>query len=76
MSITIFVPILWVCINGQCEFIQQQTYFTSEAECAQAVRNQKKKIREMVAKTDGVLGDFEGTCVDANVKRMTYSVSF
>jgi len=76
MTLNIFVPILWVCINGHCEFIQQNTYFTSEAECAQAVRKQKKKIREMVEKTDGVLGDFEGTCVDAKIKRLINSVSF
>ena len=48
---TIFIPVLWICLNGHCEFMQQSTHFTDEEACIEAVRVQKQKLRDMAAET-------------------------
>lgn len=66
---TIFIPVIWICINAHCEFMQQQGYLIDEQECTEEVVKQKQKMREMVEVTDGTITQIEGTCIDATIKR-------
>lgn len=40
---TIFIPVPWICINANCEFMQQSKYFIVEAECAGAIRARREQ---------------------------------
>ena len=64
----IFIPILWICINGTCEFMQPQWHSTNEEDCKQMVISQKKKIRKMAEKAKGTIDVLEGTCTDARIR--------
>jgi hypothetical protein len=66
--VDIFIPILWVCINAKCEFMQEQWYSTNEQECAEEVRVQKRRIRSLAEEAGGKVDVLEGTCIDARVK--------
>ena len=70
---TIFIPVLWICLNGHCEFMQQTRHFTDEEACKEAVRVQKQKPRDMAAETAETITQLEGTCIDATVKRIPQS---
>lgn len=70
---TIFIPVLWICLNGHCEFMQQKTHFTNEDQCKQEVVKQKQKIRDMAAETSETITQLEGTCIDATVRRIPQS---
>ena len=67
---TIFIPVLWICLNGHCEFMQQSTHFTDEEACKESVRVQKQKMRDMAAETGETITQLEGVCIDATVKRI------
>jgi hypothetical protein len=60
---TIFIPILFVCMNNNCEFMQSMKYFTRESECRVAVESQKENLRKMALKGGGVITQLEGTCI-------------
>lgn len=66
---TIFIPVLWVCINAHCEFMQQTRHFVDEAQCKESVVQQKQKMRDLAQETDATITTLEGTCIDATVKR-------
>lgn len=64
----IFIPILVVCMNGNCEFMQPDTYYTVESLCRDSLDKQKEHMRKL-ASTGGVTIDIlEGTCATAKVK--------
>ena len=60
---TIFIPILFVCMNNNCEFMQAQTWYKSEQQCRSAVDAQKDNLRKMAAKGDATITLIEGTCI-------------
>ncbi len=66
---TIFIPVLWVCINAHCEFMQQRGFYTNEEECREEVRQQKQKMRDRAEMSEGELTQLEGTCIDATVDK-------
>jgi hypothetical protein len=66
---TIFIPVLWVCINAHCEFMQQRGFYISEEECREEVRQQKQKMRDRAEMSEGELTQLEGTCIDATVDK-------
>lgn len=70
---TIFIPVLWICLNGHCEFMQQNRYFTDEEACKEAVRVQKQKMRDMAKESSAEITQLEGTCIDATVRRVPQS---
>lgn len=70
---TIFIPVLWICLNGHCEFMQQRSHFTDEEACKEAVRVQKQKMRDMAKESSAEITQLEGTCIDATVKRIPQS---
>ena len=71
---TICIPVLWICLKGHCEFMQQSTHFIDEEACIEAVRAQKQKMRDMATEAGETITQLEGTCIDATVKRMPQSV--
>ena len=60
---TIFIPILFVCMNNNCEFMQAQIWYKSEQQCRSAVDAQKDNLRKMAAKGDATITLIEGTCI-------------
>ena len=60
---TIFVPILFVCMNGNCEFMQAQIWFKTEQQCRSAVDAQKDNLRKMALKGNQMVTQLEGTCI-------------
>jgi hypothetical protein len=66
---TIFIPVLWVCINTHCEFMQKRDFFTNEEVCKEEVRQQKQKMRDRAAVSGGEITQLEGTCIDATVDK-------
>jgi len=59
----IFVPILFVCMNGNCEFMQAQTWHKSEQQCRVAVDAQKENLQKMALKGNSMITLLEGTCI-------------
>jgi hypothetical protein len=70
---TIFIPVLFICLNGNCEFMQAKTYYKNEAQCRASLDVQKQHMRNLVEKaaeqgTKGEITILEGTCIDAEIK--------
>ena len=42
----LFVPILYICLNGHCEFLQQLAVYQDEKECKQVVALKKEWYKE------------------------------
>lgn len=59
----IFVPVLFVCMNGHCEFMQAQTWFKAEQQCRAALESQKDNLRKMALKGNSMITQIEGTCI-------------
>lgn len=66
---TIFIPLLFICINGNCEFMQSTEYFQQEQKCLADLDRQKQHMRNLVKEArQGQIEMLEGVCVDFNVK--------
>ena len=61
----IFIPVIFVCMNNNCEFMQSMSYFTRETECRASLETQKENLRKMAIKGGGIITQIEGTCVTA-----------
>ena len=73
---TIFIPVLIICLNGNCEFMQAQTYYKTEEQCRTSMDMQKQHMRNLIKKADkGEATVLEGTCIDANIKTTPGRVS-
>jgi hypothetical protein len=57
---TIFIPLLYICMGMKCGFFQSETYTLIEQDCLQEIQN--KKAEYPTAKV-------EGTCVDVKLDR-------
>ena len=68
--IEIFIPVLWICINIKCEFMQSDGfYFTNEEVCLASLDTQKQRMRDLVKLAgQGTITLLEGVCVDAKLK--------
>lgn len=68
--IEIFIPVLWICINAHCEFMQSDGfYFIQEIKCMESLDIQKQRMRELVRQAgQGTITVLEGTCVDAKIE--------
>jgi hypothetical protein len=68
--IEIFIPVLWICINAKCEFMQSDGfYFTQEEKCLISLEQQKLHMRELVKRAgQGTITVLEGVCADAKIK--------
>ena len=59
----IFIPVLFVCMNGNCEFMQAQNWYKSESQCRAAVDVQKENLQKMAFKGNSMVTLIEGTCI-------------
>ena len=59
----IFVPVLFVCMNHNCEFMQAQNWYKSEQQCRVAVDAQKENLQKMALKGGQMVTLIEGTCI-------------
>ena len=68
--IEIFIPVLWICINAHCEFMQSDGfYFTQESKCTESLDIQKQRMIDMVKQAgQGTITVLEGICADAKIK--------
>ncbi len=66
--IEIFIPILVICMNNNCEFMQPDTYYTRESLCTDSLDKQKEHMRGLAARGDVTITVLEGTCATAKVK--------
>jgi len=67
--IEIFIPVLFICMNGNCDFMQAQTVYRSEAQCRVSIDNQKTHMLEVAATAGaGKYTVLEGTCINAKVE--------
>ena len=68
--IEIFIPVLWICINAHCEFMQSDGfYFTKEEVCMASLEVQKQRMRDLVKQAgQGNITVLEGICADAKIK--------
>jgi len=72
----IFIPVLIICLNGNCEFMQAQIYYKDEAQCKASMDMQKQHMRNLIKKADkGEATVLEGTCIDAEIKTTPGRVS-
>jgi hypothetical protein len=66
---TIFIPVLIICLNGNCEFMQGKTYYKTETQCRVSMEVQKQHMQNVIKQADkGEATVLEGTCIDANIK--------
>ena len=68
--IEIFIPVLWICINTHCEFMQSDSfYFSQEIKCTESLDIQKQRMRDLVKQAgQGTITVLEGICADAKIK--------
>lgn len=60
----IYIPVLFVCIGDQCNFMQG-THYKHEIECRAVVEAQKKRMQEMSLKAGQMVILIQGTCITA-----------
>mgnify|MGYP003660853771 CR=1 FL=1 len=59
----IYIPVLFVCMAGHCDFMQSANYFIRESECRNSLEIQKDNLRKMALKSNSMVTQLEGTCV-------------
>lgn len=67
--IEIFVPVLWICINANCEFMQDEQHYTRESECKHQIDKQKVKIKKLAKEAKSQVDTLEGTCISVSIRR-------
>ena len=67
--IEIFIPVLFVCFNGNCNFMQAQIHYRSETQCIASIDTQKIHMLEVAKRANqGKATILEGTCINAKVE--------
>ncbi len=65
----IFIPVLFVCFNGNCNFMQAQTHYRSETQCRASIDSQKIHMLGVIEQANqGKATILEGTCINARVE--------
>ena len=59
----IYIPVLFICMNGNCEFMQSQTWYKTDQQCRSAVDAQKENLQKMALKGNSMITLLEGTCI-------------
>jgi hypothetical protein len=67
--IEIFVPVLWICINANCEFMQDEQHYTRESECKHQIDKQKAKIKKLAKEAKSQVDTLEGTCISVSIRK-------
>lgn len=64
--IEIFIPVIFICMNGHCEFLQAQTSYKAEVQCWESINKKRGRMLEIAEKTDqGKISTLEGSCISA-----------
>ena len=58
---TIYIPLLYICMAGQCGFFQSENYTTDKQNCEQEIAAKKATYS-----TDGVT--VQAICIDIEIK--------
>jgi hypothetical protein len=67
--IEIFIPVIFVCLNGNCNFMQAQSHYKNEAQCRASIDAQKIRLLDMAEQANqGKVSIIEGTCVNTRVE--------
>jgi hypothetical protein len=70
--IEIFIPVLFICLNNNCEFMQSTGHFRAEAQCRADLDKQKQHMRNLIKEAkQGEAKILEGTCIDVKIKSRT-----
>jgi hypothetical protein len=64
----LFVPVLYICLNGHCEFLQQLAVYPDEEECKQVVMVKKEWYEKNTTAT------VETTCITVPARVMENDV--
>ena len=63
---TIYIPILFVCVAEVCNFMQGQVLHKTEAGCRASIEMQKANMAEI---SQGKITLIEGTCINVDIVR-------
>jgi len=70
--IELFIPVLFICINDMdnCNFMQGQNSYKSEALCRISIETQKKYMKEIANEADRQkITIIEGTCINIKIDK-------
>jgi len=60
--VNIFIPVLYICMNGHCDFFQQNAHYTDRQQCIAVVMAKREEYIKMGAVVDA-------TCIDLIVQK-------
>ena len=58
---TIYIPLLYICLGVQCEFFQSESYTLNETKCEQEIAQQKTQLIKQGRTVEAI-------CVDIEIK--------
>ena len=58
---TIYIPLLYICLGVQCEFFQSESYTLDEKKCEQEITQQKSELIKQGRTVEAI-------CVDVDIK--------
>ena len=58
---TIYIPLLYICLGVQCEFFQSESYTLNETKCEQEIAQQKIELIKQGRTVEAI-------CVDIEIK--------
>ena len=59
----IYIPVLFICMNGHCEFMQTEAWYKTDQQCRAVLEAQKDNLRKMALKGGQMVTQIEGTCI-------------
>jgi hypothetical protein len=59
--VTIYIPLLYICLGVQCEFFQSESYTLNETKCEQEITQQKTELIKQGRTVEAI-------CVDIEIK--------
>lgn len=67
---TIYIPVIFLCVGEVCNFMQGQVLHKTEASCREAIETQKVYMTEVsIEAGQGKITLIEGTCINVELKR-------
>lgn len=72
--ITIFIPVLFMCISGNCNFMQAEYAFKTETACKTSIVNQITIMTETANEAKQKFDLLEGTCVSIRIEKPSVKV--
>jgi len=72
--INIFIPVLFMCMSGDCSFMQAEHAFKTEAACRQSVDTQMAYMVEAANDAKQKFDVLEGTCVLVKIEKPSVQV--